>query len=202
MNPVREQEHAFYGFKAHFKNINTGNEVIFHTFPGVYLGISAIEEGKTNIACLASLDVVNKFSSPQEFIKNVIDKTASRASLKNGTQLFDWLVVKAPPFGIKNTPDLPNVFFIGDAAGTIPPAAGDGLALGLLSGKLVADYVMKNDAKGFKKAWLKNYASVIRYGKLLHALMMRPMLAKTVILLCQIFPGLARRIFEKTRLKL
>ncbi len=190
----------FIGFKAHWTGIDTCDRVQFYTFPGAYLGVSAIEDGKTNIACLASIDQVNNFKTPELFIDNLLTQIPVKNALGSGKRIFpQWLTCSVPAFGVRENPKLPNIFYIGDAAGTIPPATGDGLAIALTSGQLVAHYVDTYDAAGFLCTWTKKYGPILRNGRLLHQIMLRPSLSKISIQTCNHLPSLARFIFNMTR---
>ena len=64
-----------------------------------------------------------------------------------------WLVTRAPEFSHRKTPKWANGYFIGDAAGSIPPATGNGLSMALSSGIMAAKYAVRGDANGFRRAW-------------------------------------------------
>lgn len=191
----------YVGIKAHFKGPKS-DEVRFYTFSSGYLGVSSIEDGKVNVACLARKEVVEKHKSTKDFMMH-LSNLPGMEPLKDifKQSVFDWMSCAVPDFGIKHNHPLPNVFFIGDAAGVIPPASGDGLAIALTSGALVAPFVLARDAPGFRVAWKQQYGSVIRYGKLLHQIMMRPPMVGVALMGCKIAPGLANYLFYKTRCK-
>lgn len=190
----------FVGFKAHWTGIDTADRVQFYTFPGGYIGLSAIEDGKTNIACLASIEQVNRFKSPDLFIQNLISGPLLKDVINKGFRLFPkWLTCSVPSFGVRSNPMLPNIFYIGDAAGTIPPATGDGLAIALASGALAAQYVKAHDAVGFSCAWAKKYTALLFRGRMLHHALLRPGCATLAIKICNRIPSIAQYIFNKTR---
>jgi len=201
----KKSKPKYFGLKMHLQNnvINLENTVNFYSFSGAYLGISSVGNNTINLACLATIETVKKFATPDLFMRHLAEKSHDKILqelIVHSTQLFpEWMTCYAPEFGIKNTPDMPNVYLIGDAAGTIPPASGDGLGIAITSGELLARYATAHDAKGFKKAWVARYKNIIGMGKLLHIIMMRPWLAKIVIRVCSIVPGIAKKLFLKTR---
>ena len=203
LQPDRNNERLapkFVGFKAHFSNVDIKRCIEFYTFPGVYLGASPVEDGKVNIACLAEAKMVNACGSLEQFMEQLMAKPLLKKLVGNGKLIFPkWLSCVIPDFGIRKNPNLPNAFFIGDAAGFIPPTTGSGISLGLFSGKLVAKFVQENNSHGFHRAWRKLYSNIFRNGRLLHTIMMRQAFITSSITLCNYMPPLAKVVFEKTR---
>lgn len=191
----------YKGIKAHFSGIPLTNRLEMFSFNRAYVGISPIEEGKCNVACLASIAEVERHGSVAEFMLHLMEQNSVlKAYLTQGTRLFDhWMSVSVPHFGIKHTPDWQQTYFIGDAAGTIPPATGNGLSMAITSGILAGEYVNRNDAIGFKNAWRARYRNQILWGKALHEIMMRPFLGNMLMKCGERFPMLADQVFRRTR---
>jgi 2-polyprenyl-6-methoxyphenol hydroxylase-like FAD-dependent oxidoreductase len=223
----KTQQPRYMGFKAHFSCSNNelldqlASNVLFYTFPGAYLGISLVQNDQNsstnahdrtiNIACLAKISATTQNTNGQiastDYIQSLLDQTALK---NNVTQRFTWITSTVPEFGIRHNQHISpalrshlgvggNIFFIGDAAGTIPPASGDGLGIALTSGKLLVPFVISNDAAGFQKAWVKKYAPIIKMGKILHTILINPTFTKIIAALTRAFPSIARTIFAKTR---
>lgn len=192
---------CYMGFKTHFKNILSEGNLEMYSCPGAYLGIAPIGDHQYNVACLAKLKEVEKFSHPHLFIENLISQhPLIRTSLAAGDPLFDhWMTAAIPAFGIKQTPDWPDTYFIGDAAVTIPPACGNGLAMAILGGRLAAEYAARFQPEEFKKIWGKRCSSQMFWGKLLHQVLLHPSYSSPFLKLGHSFPYLSRQIFELTR---
>lgn len=190
----------YVGIKAHFTGIPIENSLEMFTFNGAYLGISPIENGKYNVACLAKIDNI-KGLTPETFIDQLKSQNKLLEScLSHGTCLFSkWMDASLPAFGIKKVPNWPNVYFIGDAAGTIPPITGNGLSMAIGGGMMAAEFAVAKDSNGFKKAWRKKFASSIFWGIFLHQLMLNPKLGRRLIKIGQYFPFLAKGTFYLTR---
>lgn len=190
-------EPRYIGIKGHLTGIELNQQLEMYPFPGGYGGLSPIGKGQVNFACL--IRGLATFSDPIKSLFKLAPHLAKR--LEAGSLSFsDWMVGKVPSFGIKQVPSWPNTYFIGDAAGTIPPASGLGLSLAITSGYIAADYALKGDFLGFKKEWEKRYARVFAYGHLLHHTLMTPLLYHSAIKLGGLFPSLAPRLFQLTRL--
>lgn len=172
----------YIGFKTYLEKESEHMEM--YVSKKGYLGMAPVGEKKTNLVCLAKKE---HFTGDCEtFLRDF-------PIALNGTE--EWLTCQVPEFGIKKVPKWPNAFFLGDAAGTIPPITGGGVAMGLLSGRLAAEYVLRGDAAGYRRAWKKAFSSPIRWGMLLHRFMLNPLLLKGL----NSFSGLSDLIFNLTR---
>lgn len=194
--------HARYkGFKAHFAGIKLNATLEMFSFPSAYLGITPVENGWFNLACLARIEKNQQISSPQHFMEKLIAGHPLLSQLlATGHNLFNcWMEAHVPEFGLRSPPSWPRTYWIGDAMGTIPPASGNGISLALASGYLAAEFAMRDDTAGFRRAWRKRCASQILFGKGLHHLFLHPSLGNRAIAINQLFPFLAQKIFSLTR---
>lgn len=188
----------YFGIKGHLKGLEIGNTLEMFPFQGGYAGLSPIENGCANFACLIHKGQ-HTMKTPLQSVFQLAPHLEKR--LEKAVLIFnDWMICKVPAFGIKKTTLLSNTYFIGDAAGTIPPASGLGLSLAITSGYMVADYVLKRDYVGFKRAWEKKYQKTFFYGQLLHHLFMNRLLFSTGIRIGKLFPSMALGLFKMTRI--
>ncbi len=191
----------YKGFKSHFTGVDLHSTLEMFSFPNAYLGIVPIENGRCNLACLAKIKKSQQLIHPKVFIQDLVEKHSRLKQLLASSQnvFSDWMEAYVPEFGLRSPPEWPRTYWIGDASGTIPPASGNGLSLALASGYLAAEFALKNDAKGFKRAWKQRCASQILYGKGLHYLFLHPFLGSQAIKLSREFPFLAQKFFSLTR---
>lgn len=191
----------FFGFKAHFSGLDLDQTLQMYALPGAYLGISNIDQNVVNVAGLVKVDATAE--APQEWIERLLNQKGAarlKETLSGLTRVYpEWMTVYAPSFGQRTLPDWPNAYFIGEAAGTIPPATGDGLGMAITSGVMAADYALQKDWRGFKKAWHKRYGPRIAAGKFLHEVISRPSIATLAMRASRLFPLLARTLFSMTR---
>lgn len=191
----------YIGLKAHFSNLKLASTLYMFSFKGAYLGLAPVENGSANLACLVTIDQIQHFSSPQHFMANLIESDPLlRQLLASGTNLFEnWLQAFVPEFGMRKTADWPRTYWIGDAAGTIPPASGNGLSLAIASGYLAAEFAIQDRALAFKHTWQKRCASQIKLAKKLHQLFLNPTWASRAITVSHCLPFITQKIFEFTR---
>lgn len=191
----------YIGIKAHFSNLELHSTLYMFSFKGAYLGLAPVENGYANLACLAAIEQVRQFSSYQHFIQSLIDSHPLLCNLLvSGSNLFEeWMEASIPEFGLRSTPDWPHTYWIGDAAGTIPPACGNGLSLAIASGYLAAEFAIKDRSLAFKHVWQKRCIFQIKLAKGLHRLFLHPSWGSKAISLSHYFPLIAQKIFELTR---
>lgn len=189
----------YIGIKAHMQGIEIADTLEMYSLPGGYGGLSPLGDGRCNFTCLLRNDRYRIEDLPEKLFQ-IAPHLQKR--LQGGQLVFDdWMRCQVPPFGIKKTPPWPHTYFIGDAAGTIPPASGLGLSLAVTSGYMAAEYALQGDSIGFQNAWRKKYSRIFAYGHLLHALLMRPNLLHSCFFLSKILPNLPAFLFRSTRYK-
>lgn len=197
-------EFRYTGFKAHFSSIPTSRGVVeMHSFDGGYLGVSSIDQGTTNVACLVDKKKLMTYKDPIHFLDDLLQKKTMRLLNKQMSQarmLFpQWLVGDIPEFGIRQNPSIDRIFWMGDAAGSIPPISGEGLAIAITSGCMAADYFLGFDAHAFKKAWLKRYEKRFYMAMILHKMMLKKGGSYLAFKACQTFPSLPSYLWSCTR---
>jgi flavin-dependent dehydrogenase len=191
----------YIGMKAHFKEMPTKDNLEMFAFAGAYMGIAQVEGGSFNVACLMDRKAADQEGGPERFIKILTERNSLLAEyFAASRQAFPWMRADIPEFGIKDTPKWLDTYFIGDAAATIPPATGNGLSMAILGGCLVAEYAVKGHFEEFRLEWKQRYASRIRWGKLLHKVMLSsPLISSACLKLGHTCPILADYVFSKTR---
>lgn len=192
---------CYMGFKAHFEGLELNSSLRMFTFPGAYLGLVPIENNHANLACLARLELVQTYPSPQQFMNALIQKHPTLCELlSSGRNLFkEWMEARVPEFGLRFTPDWPRTYFIGDAVGTIPPATGRGLSFAITSGYLSAEFAVQDNPKGFKKMWSKRCKSPLFFGKVVHHAFLNPFINAWCLRVANCSPFLAQQIYALTR---
>lgn len=193
----------FVGIKAHFTGINMGNWLEMHLLPGAYLGISPVEDGETNIACLATADCFKALGgSPDRFWTGLLGLASARRlreRIDAAPRSFEWLSAQVPGFGERQQPDLPNAIFIGDAMGSIPPISGDGLAMAIAGGCMAAEYGARGETDRYRQDWKRRFGQRLRWAQWIQACLLRPSTARLAAHVCHYWPSLPKRLFALTR---
>lgn len=181
----------YYAFKAHFEGSRPDQTIEMYCFKGGYMGISPIAPTIFNIACLVRRELVQ---DPASYMLQFEEH------YRGMRMIFpQWITALAPEFGLKVNPAWPNVFWLGDAAGSIPPVCGEGLGLALTTGIMAAEYCVHKNAKLFKEDWWKRYHARFFWGKWLHRVVMSPFLSTVGVLSCKALPSIPRKLYLWTR---
>ena len=193
----------YIGFKSHFEGIEMDDSIEVHLFPGGYLGLERVSGTVFNMTVLINKDHVADLDHPEVVFENLLQMESMslfKERMKNAVRVFPkWLVGQVPEFGIRKNPDWERVFWIGDAAGGIPPISGEGLAIALTSGCMAADYLMHSDAEQFRIDWAKRYRKRIFWAQQIHKMMIRPFSSEIALKACHLFPSLPVYLWKLTR---
>ena len=201
--PVARGVMPFIGIKAHFENVTLNDYVQVHVFPGAYLGVSPIEDGKVNVGCLAKMKTVQALGGPEKFMNHILSSDYDKELKKlfaNAVNVFPrFLTCGIPKFGKRKLPDMKDAYFVGDTIGAIAPVCGDGMAMGITSGIMAANFAAKDDYNGYVKAWHKRYTKRLHFGEFIQSTLFRTNMSKAFIKVCNIFPSLPKTMFNLTR---
>lgn len=193
----------YVGFKAHFEGMGNSHSIDMYFMNGGYLGVSPIDVNTTNIACIMRRECVADLNQIHTLISGLLEQKTMhslRERLAHARMLFpNWLTGVIPEFGIRDNPSWDRVFWIGDAAGSIPPISGDGLAIAITSGCMAADYFLNSDAKTFQQAWLNRYQKRFLWATRLHTFMLSRWMSTIGIGTSKIFPFINSTLWKLTR---
>lgn len=169
-------EAPYIGVKYHIKANFPSDKVALHNFEGGYCGVSAIEDGKTNLCYLAlrkDLKTHGSISSMEEAL--LFQNPHLKKLFKHSEFLFDQPeVINAFTFASKK-PIENHVLMIGDAAGLITPLCGNGMSIAIRSGKMAAESLLnfsdrtaiEND---YESNWRKEFAFRLKAGRAIQSL--------------------------------
>lgn len=177
----------YIGFKTHVAQIIQPETLYMVSLAGGYLGIVPVTDEMSNITCLVKREMVEKVGSCQAFLSSLRAKRSNPgvcqelldcfASLAKTEQL-NWLEGPAPAFGLKNLPNWPYAYWIGDAFASVHPAVGYGFAHSVSSALLAVDYYLKQDPAGYHQAVKHQMRSKRIIGKNMHYLLQKPRLCR------------------------
>ena len=127
-----------FGFKAHFEGpANDAVELYF--FDGCYVGINAVEDGRTNVCGLGPERVLKRFGFEVDGMMNSVPALRERISCL--TRCFDWLFVGPLVFRNRLSDKLTEGDWpTGDALSFVDPFTGSGLLSALLTGEIAGKY--------------------------------------------------------------
>lgn len=201
--PVNKMKFKYVGFKAHVKYSWKRNHLDMYTFPSGYIGMIPVDNNLVNIACLIKFEEFEKYSNVSSCLQNIIkdykntdlEKCISEADF----ELTNWIEARIPKFGVRDMPTRDNVYYVGDAAASLYPATGDGLAMAITSGEMVGEYAKNQNYKEYQDDWSKRYLTRIKWGNILHKILENQKLATFGILASNYLKRIPNYLFYKTR---
>jgi menaquinone-9 beta-reductase len=129
-----------FGFKAHFEGpADDAVELFF--FDGCYVGVNAIEDGKTNVCGLGPEDFLRKFDF--QFDQIVRRSPALAARLAPLRRSMKWLSTGPLEYGQAFQAE--GVYRAGDALSFVDPFTGSGLSAAVKTGSLAGMAAAKGD---------------------------------------------------------
>lgn len=199
----------YIGVKYHIRTKAAKHQVSLHNFEGGYCGLNAVEEEKFNLCYLGSRSVLKKHGSIEAMERQVLCKNPL---LKEIWQNSDFLFEKpevinefsfAPKKLIEN-----HILMAGDSAGLITPLCGNGMAMAIHSGKILADLIQVYWAErqlhrgelesAYLKAWNALFKRRLWVGRQTQKLFGSPLSSELAVGLVQSVRPLARKIMKNT----
>ncbi|MFC0215868.1 NAD(P)/FAD-dependent oxidoreductase [Paenibacillus chartarius] len=204
---------AFVGVKLHMETARRVAAAVdmFFSRDG-YIGVAPVEGNRLNVAALMSRDA---FRSSGGTVQSAVAHYASRhrmlAELLDGGAVVAETVTAVSPVAAALLPAAKGALPpVGDAAALVPPLCGDGMAMALRSALLCAELADACLAgrmpaaeweRRYREALRRELAAPIRWGRLLHAGLRQPRLARALLELGRLVPALPQSLIRATRLR-
>lgn len=205
--PFFQQPADYLGVKFYLKADFPSNLVSLYNFAGGYGGAVEVEDSTVDIAYLTRHDQVKACGGLQPFEEKVIwQNPAFKTLLTESERLKPTLTISNISFRPKRQIQ-DHILMLGDAAGMIPPLAGNGMAMAIHAGKLasesVTDFLKQRSSRRqmeqqYQKAWNRHFAYRLYWGRRLHRFMGKPGLSEFSVRALQRMPFLLPAIVRQT----
>lgn len=130
-------DELFVGVKHHIRAEFDSSVVEMHSFPGGYCGMSAIEDGKVNLSYISKARNLKAAGSIPAMEKQMLSRNPFlKKYFDTATFLFARPVTISHVYFQVKAPVADDIIMIGDAAGSIAPASGNGMSMALKSSLL------------------------------------------------------------------
>lgn len=203
------QEKARYiGVKAYYAYDFPEDLVALHNFPGGYCGLSQVENGLVNVAYLTTDRLLQRHGSIPALEKQAL---STNPYLR---ELFEKGVRATPkPWVISNVSFRSkaliedHVLMNGDAAGMIPPLAGNGMAMAIASAEMLANLTLKYLSgqisrtlleSTYRQQWNHSFRNRLFWGRQIQHLMGKTLGAEIAVGGMHALPGLLPLIIKQT----
>lgn len=189
---------VYYGVKMRLPHVFEQNTLLMFSIPRAYLGIVPLNQHISNSAWLIQREMVDQAGSLDNAIRNII----SNHSELNIFSSFDLekiicLQGHVGEFGLKATPKIQRIYWIGDALASFPPAIGYGFAHSIHSALMAVDYIINNDAEGYRKRSHFLINKKLMLGKYLHFLMLHSKALFPLMFILKMAPGFINLMEDK-----
>jgi flavin-dependent dehydrogenase len=199
----------YVGIKYHVRADVPADMISLHNFKDGYCGISQIEEGK---CCLCYITTARNLRESGNSIPEM-EKTILRQNpflekiFSSANFLFPQPVTISQISYERRTRVEDHVLFIGDAAGVLPPLAGNGMSMALHGSKLafrcidaflkdqVARYELEQE---YADQWERQFGRRLWVGRLLQALFGSEQRTNLLISSLKPFPRLVSFLIRQT----
>ena len=205
------QRSPYIGVKYHIKTDFPDNLIQLDNFKGGYCGISKIEQDLYCLCYLAQNKYVKEYGSVKAMEENILYQNQHLKHVFQNSQ-FVWSqpeVINEISFERKSLIET-HILMCGDTAGMIAPLCGNGMAIAIHSGKILADSIIKNCSIGIDKnirfnleqqyqiAWNNQFATRLKVGRGIQNLFGNNFLTQMAINGLNLFPTLAKQIVKRT----
>lgn len=202
--PFIHSNSPWLGVKAHYAFDRPQNRVDLHHFKGGYCGISNVEENRVNACYLVHYSAFKSYGKIDTFQKEVMIKNPElRNFYQCAKPLFDKPLSIAQISFQTKAAVFNGIPMIGDSAGLIHPLCGNGMAMAIHSGKILAD-LLHQDLYGeklllaYQESWKQAFSKRLKAGKYLQRLLIKPQTNKLAFKLARTLPGLVPAVVRKT----
>jgi flavin-dependent dehydrogenase len=189
-DPARSPGGAWFGFKTHRPGGALDGRVDLHVFEGGYAGLAAVEGGRINVCLLATVAALRRSGGrPGRLLERVRRNPAAQDALRGTRDGARWHSIGPLRFGVRK-PAAAGALFVGDAAGTIDPFAGEGMAHALVGARLVVPVALEAAQAGrlaeemamhYTRAWMDAFAPATARARRLARLLERPWVATAAV---------------------
>lgn len=192
-DPPRSDPLTWFGLKAHFRGHSDAldSTVELHLFDGGYAGLSHVEDDRVNLALVVTVESLRAHDgSPDLLLAGALSRQPGLSTVLDGrARVTDWKSVGPLRFGARR-PAAAGALFAGDAAGTVDPFCGEGMAHALAGARIAAPYALRAAARGgltddeatsYSKRWRDAFGRIGRRNRLLGRLFEHPRLSDAVL---------------------
>ncbi len=198
----------YVGIKYYLKKHFPADLVTLYNFEGGYCGAVQVEDGTVDLALLIKQQQFKKIGGISGLEQYLYTQHQAIADLFEGAEQ-----VLVKPIVISNVSFVPkkqvqdHVLMVGDAAGMIPPLAGNGMAMGIHAAKLASECLIeyfegRTDRSGmeaqYQKKWQQHFAARLYWGRWLHFFMGKTLISEYSVRILKTFPVILPPIIRQT----
>jgi flavin-dependent dehydrogenase len=202
------QRSPYVGVKYHIKIVHNQDLIALHNFEEGYCGISRIEEDKCCLCYLVARKQLKKYSTIEHLEAEILHRNPflkeifSRAEMLYDAPKVINEVSFAPKTLVEN-----DILMCGDAAGMITPLCGNGMAMAMHGGALLARLLLQCEAgnisreelyRQYQSQWQRLFSTRLWAGRQIQRFFGAPMLSEILIGGFRMMPSAAGLLIRQT----
>lgn len=205
--PLKGRAH-FVGVKYHVRANLPLDRIELHTFPGGYLGISAVENDKYCMCYLSRASNLQKSGSIEALESEVLSKNKV---LKDYFFRFEKIrekpeTISQISFQNKGKSEK-GIFMAGDSAGLVAPLSGNGMSMAMHSAYILAPMIVafcrgkmsrEELNRNYKREWQRAFQGRFLFSRVMQGVFFRPALMHTVTSMANLHPLIAGQLIKQT----
>ena len=202
------KESPYVGIKYHVQGDFAKDLISLHNFKNGYCGMSAIEDDKYCLCYLTERSNLKESGSIPAMEQNILSRNPHLKDIfSNAKFLYDKPeVINEISFSPKKTVEN-HLLMAGDSAGLITPLCGNGMAMAVRAGQMVAQEVERYFSdhhsretleKSYAEAWRDEFALRLKVGRNVQRLFGREMLSEIALSFFKLTPPILRMVIKGT----
>ncbi len=205
------QRSPYLGVKYHIKSDFPTNKIQLDNFKGGYCGINKIENDLYCLCYLIENKYLKEYGSIQKMEEAILYQNPQlKKHFKTATFVWEQPeTINEISFERKSLIEN-HILMCGDTAGMIAPLCGNGMAIAIHSGKILAESIIsfcfeginiekrKNLEQHYLSKWNQQFAARLKIGRGIQNFFGNKLVTKTAISLLKISPSLAQIVVKKT----
>nr|WP_294900811.1 NAD(P)/FAD-dependent oxidoreductase [uncultured Pedobacter sp.] len=201
----------YVGVKYHIKTDFPKDTIQLDNFKGGYCGINKIEGDLYCLCYLAENKYLKKFGNIPEMEENILYQNPHLKRFFSNSE-FIWPhpeTINEISFRKKSLVEK-HILMCGDTAGMIAPLCGNGMAIAIHSGKILAEQIIANCSNGlnpqnrlnlertYTETWNKEFALRLKIGRGIQQLFGNNFLTELAVSSLKSFPSITKRVVAQT----
>ncbi len=194
---------AYFGIQALFTDVeDVTDQVELDLVDSGYVGLARQKEGIHLCALTTQETILGEGPDLDGVLRHFMEENpVLRAHLKKARRIASWRTVGPVQLGIRRLVEQ-NTFYVGDAACVVDPFAGEGMAMGLYTSRLLVqalDQTTKNALEVYEDLWKKAFMPSLRWNAVLRMLYSFSLLREPSLWLLKGWPTGMNELTDLTR---
>ncbi len=188
---------------GHFNGVIAPHCLSMYSIKGAYLGVVPISAEVSNIAGLARREWIEQAGSWQSFLSSLGADYPQLQPVLTAVDLgkLTWAETRVGRFGVRDLPNWPGAYWIGDSLMSFPPSSGSGFSHSMLSANLAVECFFNKRIRHYQKLYVESSRLKWLIAMGLHQALMRPSVANVAATVFDSSAILLRAVLSGLELK-